>query len=81
MTPEIGPHGYLVLCRYDGDDLPARFFWDCDDAIEYCDNLSSDDMEDILDVLSIDCAEAISVNVIHFVNGKPLKIIHDKVYC
>ncbi len=81
MTPEIGPHGYLVLRRHNLNDLPVRFFWDRDDAIEYCDNLSPNEMEGILDVLSIDSTAAISVTVIHFVNGKPMKIIHDKMYC
>ncbi len=81
MTPEIGPHGYLVLRRHNLDDLPVRFFWDRDDAIEYCDNLLPSEMEGILGVLSIDPTAAISVTVIHFVNGKPLEIIYDKIYC
>ncbi len=81
MTPQIGPHGYLVLRRHDMYDLPVRFFWDRDDAIEYCDNLPRSETEGILNVLNIEPTEEISVIVIHFVNGKPLKIIHDKVYC
>ncbi len=78
MTPEIGPHGYLVLRRHNLDDLPMRFFWDQDDAIEYCDNLLPDETEGISDVLSIDLTAAISVTVIHFANGKPIKIVHDR---
>ncbi len=79
MTPEIGPHGYLVLRRHNLDDLPMRFFWDCDDAIEYCDNLSPEDTEGILDIFRMDVTAAISIIVLQFANGKPIKIIHDRV--
>ena len=78
MTPQIGPHGYLVLRRHNLDDLPVRFFWDRDDAIEYCDLLPLNADEDILRILQLDETESISITVLHFVNGKPIKIIYSR---
>ena len=79
MTPGIGPHGYLVLRRHNFGDLPMRFFWDRDDAIEYCDNLPRDETEGVLDIFRMDITAAISIIVLQFANGKPIKIVHDRV--
>ncbi len=78
MTPEIGPHGYLVLRRYNFENLPVRFFWDRDDAFEYCDNLDISDDGGLGSMLDIDLSEPTSVVVIHFVNGKPIALAHER---
>ncbi len=77
MTPEIGPHGFLVLRRYNFDDLPVRFFWDLDDAIEYCNDLDPNDDAGLSSMLDVNLSGPASVVVIHFVNGKPIKVIHE----
>ncbi len=78
MTPEVGPHGYLVLRRYNSHDLPVRFFWDRDDAFEYCDTLDRDDDGGLESVLGITLGDPVSVVVIHFVNGKPIALAHER---
>ena len=74
----IGPHGYLVLRRYNFDDLPTRFFWDKDDAIEYCDNLDPNDDGDFRSIIDINLSDPASVIVIHFANGKPNSLVYER---
>ncbi len=76
MTPEIGPHGYLVLRHYLTDDLPIRFFWDRDDAIEYCDDLTIDNTEGLMAMLDVNHTDEIAITVLHFANGKPVGVIY-----
>ncbi|KKL14407.1 hypothetical protein LCGC14_2515990 [marine sediment metagenome] len=80
MTPEIGPHGYLVLRRYHFDDLPVRFFWDVDDAIEYCNNIALNENEGMESMLDINLSDSASIVVIHFVNGKPIKLVYERSF-
>ena len=78
MTPEIGPHGYLVLRRHNFDDLPMGFFWDRDDAIEYCDDLERENTENLLFLLDVNYTDEVAISVLHFVNGKPVGVIHQR---
>ncbi len=78
MTPEIGPHGYLVLRRYNFDDLPTRFFWDLDDAIEYCNDLDLNDDGNFRSIIDVNLSDPASVVVIHFVNGKPIALAYER---
>ena len=78
MTPESGPHGYLVLRRYNFDDLPVRLFWDSDDAIEYCNDLDPNDDGNFRSIIDVNLSDPASVVVIHFVNGKPHSLIYER---
>lgn len=74
------PNGYLVLRRHNLDDIPVVFCTDLDDAIEAANLLPKEIGQDLLDILDIDCSREIGVVVIAFNDGKPIKIVYDRLF-